>query len=166
MGRMNFKTLAPAVGLMLTAGEARAQETAYTLVAPSERLSFGDVFADASLIVQAVFAALIVSAVAAIAIWALSLGKVGTADAKGLAAALGRLKIVRAAGTPLGALTAAYVLLSGFIGIANVRPTPTMAVMAPGWAEAALAVMLGLLATTVGVLCERHLEALIRRAAA
>ncbi|MEW5685797.1 MAG: hypothetical protein AB1942_12840 [Pseudomonadota bacterium] len=166
MGRMNLKTLAPAAGLVLAAGAARAQEAAYTLVPPAERLTFGDVFADASLIVQAVFAALIVSAVASVVIWAMSLGKVGKADAKGLAAALGRLKIVRAAGTPLGALTAAYVLLSGFIGIANVRPTPTMAVMAPGWAEAALAVMLGLLATTVGVLCERHLEAQIRRAAA
>lgn len=166
MGRINKKTLAPAAGLALAAGAARAQDVAYTLAEPAERLSFGDVFADASIIVQAVFAALIVSAVAAIAIWALSLRKVGTADAKGLAAALGRLKIVRAAGTPLGALTAAYVLLSGFIGIANVRPTPTMAVMAPGWAEAALAVMLGLLASTVGVLCERHLEAQIRQAAA
>ncbi|PZQ59239.1 MAG: hypothetical protein DI570_16390 [Phenylobacterium zucineum] len=166
MGRMNLKVLAPAAGLMLAAGAARAQEGGYTLVPPAERLTFGDVFADASLMVQAVFAALIVSAVAAVAIWAMSLGKVGKADAKGLAAALGRLKIVRAAGTPLGALTAAYVLLSGFIGIANVRPTPSMAVMAPGWAEAALAVMLGLLATTVGVLCERHLEAQIRRAAA
>jgi hypothetical protein len=36
--------------------------------------------------------------------------------------------------------------------------------MAPGWAEAALAVMLGLLATTVAVVCERHLEGRIRRA--
>jgi biopolymer transport protein ExbB/TolQ len=38
--------------------------------------------------------------------------------------------------------------------------------MAPGWAEAALAVMLGLLATFVAVVCERHLEGKIRRAAA
>jgi hypothetical protein len=41
-----------------------------------------------------------------------------------------------------------------------------VAVLAPGWAEAAMAVMLGLLATTVAVLCERHLEGRIRRAAA
>jgi hypothetical protein len=171
MGRVNSKTpvwkiVSPTLALMLAAGAARAQDVEYKLVPPAERLSFGDVFADASVLVQTVFAVLIASAVAAVAIWAMGLGKVGKADAKGLAAALGRLKIVRAAGTPLGALAAAYVLLSGFLGIANVRPTPTMAVMAPGWAEAALAVMLGLLATTVGVLCERHLEAQIRRAAA
>ena len=46
------------------------------------------------------------------------------------------------------------------------RPAPSISVMAPGWAEAALAVMLGLLATTIAVTCERHLEARIRRAAA
>ncbi len=166
MRHKTLKTLAPAAGLMLAAGAARAQEAGYQLVPPAERLTFGDVFADASLLVQAVFAVLILAALAAAAIWATSLGRVGKGDAAGLAIALGRLKIVRAAGTPLGALAAAYVLLSGFIGIANVRPAPSMSVMAPGWAEAALAVMLGLLATTVGVLCERHLEARIRRAAA
>ena len=68
---------------------------------------------------------------------------------------------MRSGGAPLGALGASYVLFAGFMGIANVRPTPSVAVLAPGWAEAALAVMLGLLATTVGVLCERHLEARI-----
>lgn len=166
MGRMMLKTLAPVAGLVPAAGAARAQEGGYTVVPPAERLTFGDVFADASLLVQAVFAVLLVSALAAIVIWAMSLRQVRSGDARALATALGRLKIVRAMGTPLGALTAAYVLLYGFIGIANVRPTPSMAVMAPGWAEAALAVMLGLLATTIGVLCERHLEARIRRAAA
>lgn len=166
MGRINWKIVAPAAGLMLAAGAARAQEAAYKVVPPAERLTFGDVFADASLEMKTVFAALILAAASAVVIWATSLGKVGQGDAKGLATALGRLKIVRAAGTPLGALAAAYVLLWGFIGIANVRPAPTLTVMAPGWAEAALAVMLGLLATTVGVLCERHLEARIRRAAA
>lgn len=166
MGRKFMTILAPAAGLVLAAGAARAEEVAYRLVPASERLTFGDVFADASLEMKTVFAILILSAVGAVAIWAMSLGKVGRGDAAGLATALGRLKIVRAGGTPLGALAAAYVLLWGFIGIANVRPAPAITVMAPGWAEAALAVMLGLLATTVGVLCERHLEARIRRAAA
>jgi hypothetical protein len=76
------------------------------------------------------------------------------------------LKIVRSGGAPLGALAASYTLTSGFMGLANVRPTPSLAVLAPGWAEAAAALMLGLLATTVAVLCERHLEGRIRRAAA
>jgi hypothetical protein len=136
------------------------------LVPVAERLSVGDVFADAAPEVQLVFALLLASTAAALVVWGASFGKVGKADAKGLAGALGRLRIVRSGGIPLGALAASYTLFSGFLGMANVRPTPSLSVLAPGWAEAALAVMLGLLATTVAVLCERHLEGRIRRAAA
>jgi hypothetical protein len=166
---------AAVAGGLSWAGGAQAQQAAacrgcgdegLMLVPPAERLSVGDVFADASVQVQVTFFLLIAASLAAVAIWAASLGKVGRGDAKGLAGALGRLRIVRSGGAPLGALTASYVLFSGFLGIANVRPTPSAAVMAPGWAEAAMAVMLGLLATTVAVLCERHLEGRIRRAEA
>ena len=83
-----------------------------------------------------------------------------------LAGALGRLRIVRSGATPLGLLAASYIIFSGFLGMANVRPAPTLTVLAPGLAEAALAVMLGLLATVIAVVCERHLEGRIRRAAA
>jgi hypothetical protein len=160
---------------LLSGNAAHAQEAArcagcaedgLTVVPAAERLHVGRVFADASPEMQLVFALLLAATVGAVVIWALSLGKVGKGDAKAVAGALGRLRIIRSGGTPLGALGASYVLFAGFIGIANVRPTPAIAVLAPGWAEAALAVMLGLLATTVGVLCERHLEARIRRAAA
>jgi biopolymer transport protein ExbB/TolQ len=106
------------------------------------------------------------AAVAAIVIWALGLGRLRKGDAKAVAGALGWLKIIRSAGAPLGVLTASYTLLAGFIGLSNVRPTPSISVLAPGWAEATLAVVLGMLATTVGVICERSLEARVRRAAA
>jgi biopolymer transport protein ExbB/TolQ len=163
-----------AIGLgLLAAAFAGAVEAETVTVGPAkgyalaaERLTFGGVIADAAPEVKVVMALLALSVLASIATWALSLGKVGQADAKGLAGALGRLRIVRSGGAPLGALAASYTLLMGFIGMANVRPTPTVAVLAPGWAEAAMAVMLGLLATTVAVLCERHLEGRIRRAAA
>ena len=163
-----------AVGVLGTAGAggllwpaaAWAQAAAYSVVPPAQRLTVAGVFADAAVEVQVVFLLLLASVIAALAVWALSLGKVGQADAKGLAGALGRLRIVRSAATPLGCLAASYTLFSGFIGLANVRPAPTITVLAPGWAEAALAVMLGLLATTVAVACERHLEGRIRRAAA
>ena len=148
------------------AAQAQGPEPAFTLVPAAERLTVGGVFADAAPAVQVVFAVLLVSAAAALAIWAISLPKVGKGDAKGLAAALGRLRIVRSAATPLGFLAASYTLFGGFLGLANVRPAPSISVIAPGLAEAALAVMLGLLATTVAVACERHLEARIRRAAA
>lgn len=138
----------------------------YTLVPPAERLTFGGVVADASPQVQLLMALLAFGAAAAVAVWGLSLGQVGRGDVKGAATALARLKIVRSGAPPLGFLTAAYVLFCSFIAIANVRPAPSLTVMAPGFAEAMLAVMLGLLASAVAVICERHLEGRIRRAAA
>ena len=150
------------VGGALSAGGASAQ----AVVPEADRLTMGGVFADAAPEVQLVFALLLISTVAALAIWAMSLRKVGQADAKGLAGALGRLRIVRSAATPVGLLAASYIIFSGFLGMANVRPAPTLTVLAPGLAEAALAVMLGLLATVITVVCERHLEGRIRQAAA
>ena len=174
---MRAMTLWMAAGAMTLAGTGAGVGAAQTVVAsgpakgmavvpPDDRLTVAGVFAHASPEVQLVFAILLISVLATLAIWAMSLPKVGKADAKGLAGALGRLRIVRSAATPLGFLAASYTLFSGFLGIANVRPAPSISVMAPGWAEAALAVMLGLLATTVAVVCERHLEARVRRAAA
>jgi hypothetical protein len=142
------------------------QEPVYTVVPVAERLTVLGVFADAAPEMQLILTLLIIATLAALVVWAMSLGKVGKADAKGLAGALGRLRIVRSAGVPLGSLGAAYVLFSSFLAISNVRPAPTLTVVAPGIAEGALAIMLGLLATTVAVVCERHLEARIRRAAA
>ena len=147
------------------ASGASAQPPPYTFVPAAERLTFGGIFADAALPVQAVMALLALGAVAALAVWALALPKVGKGEAVRLAAALGRLNILTAAGAPLGALAASYTLLSGFVGLVNVRPTPPVAVLAPGWAEAAMAVMLGLLASSVAVICERHLQGGIRTAA-
>lgn len=166
----------PALVVAMAAGSARAEDAiyvtgrvetpVYTLVPVADRLTVGDVFANAAPEMQLILALLIVGAVAALGVWGMSLGKVGKADAKGVAGALGRLRIVRSAGVPLGCLGAAYVLFSSFLGMANVRPSPSLSVVAPGLAEAALAIMLGLLATTVAVVCERHLEGRIRRAAA
>lgn len=152
------KSLILAAGLVLAAGPAFAQEQG--------PLTLGDVLLNAAVPVQVVMIGLIVAAVVSLGLWGAGLTKVGKGDAKGLAGALGRLRIVRSAGAPLGALAASFTLMSGFVGLANVSPQPSLAVLAPGWAEAALAVMLGLLATSVAVICERHLESRIRRAAA
>ncbi|WP_068876272.1 MULTISPECIES: hypothetical protein [unclassified Phenylobacterium] len=171
MRTMELKTFGTgalgAVAAALTGGAAWAQaQPAYTVVPASERLTVGGVFADASVEMKLVMLLLLAAAAASVVVWGMSLGKVGKADAKGLAGALGRLRIVRSAGVPLGCLAAAYVMFASFIGISNVRPVPSLTVMAPGLAEATLAIMLGLLATTVAVICERHLEGRIRRAAA
>jgi hypothetical protein len=163
-------------GAAMAAGGVLAEEATYvtgpvpkpvyTLVPVAERLTVGDVFANAAPEMKVVMALLTVGVVAALAVWGMSLNKVGKGDAKGLAGALARLRIVRSAGAPLGCLGAAYVLFSSFLAISNVRPSPSLSVVAPGLAEAALAIVLGLLATTVAVVCERHLEGRIRRAAA
>ena len=163
MRTMGMKFLGLAV---LSSAPGLALAEAYTIVPPAERLTLPRVFADASLEVQLMLALLIGAAIASVVFWGLSLGKVGGGDAKAVASALGRLKIVRSGAAPLGFLTAAYVLFCGFLGIANVRPTPSLTVMAPGFAEATLAIMLGLLASALAVIGERHLEARIRRAAA
>lgn len=170
LGRSLILTVAMSAGAAAAAdatyGTGSAPAPVYTVVPPAERLTVLGVFADASREMQIVMAVLLVATVVSLAVWALSLGKVGKADAKGVAGALGRLRIVRSAGVPLGCLAASYVMFSSFLGISNVRPAPSLTVVAPGLAEAALAIMLGLLATTVAVVCERHLEGRVRRAAA
>lgn len=164
---MRISHLVISASAALIANPAYAQTSGgYTIVPVSERLTLGRIFAGAALPVQIVMAALLIATLASLVIWTLGLGNVGKGDAKSLATALGRLRIVRSAGTPFGLFTASYVFLHGFIGIANFRPTPSFAVLAPGLAEAALAVMLGLMASCVAVICERDLEARIRRAAA
>jgi len=160
------RTMTLGAGAAFAASVAAAQETPYTVVPVADRLTVGGVFVDASPEMKLVMVLLLAATVASMAVWGMTLGKVGKGDAKALAGALGRLKIVRSAGVPLGCLAAAYVMFSSFLGISNVRPTPTLTVMAPGLAEASLQIMLGLLATTVAVVCERHLEGRIRRAAA
>ena len=162
------------VGSAMLSSAARSSEAVvasgpaagYQVVPAAERLTLFGVLANATPTVQLLMVVLIAATLIAVVIWAASLPKVGQGDAKGLAGALGRLRIVRSSGALLGLLAASITLLSGFIGMANVRPTPSLAVLAPGWAEAALAVMLGLLASSVAVICERHLEGRIRKAAA
>lgn len=50
---------------------------------------------------------------------------------------------------PLGFAAAAYTLLAGAVGIANLGVTPSLPILAPGLAEALMMAMLGLL--TAGV---------------
>jgi len=160
------RTMALGAVAAFAASAAAAQEAPYTVVPVADRLTVGGVFVDASTEMKLVMVLLFAATLASLAVWGMTLGKVGKGDAKALAGALGRLKIVRSAGVPLGCLAASYVMFASFLGISNVRPTPTLTVMAPGLAEASLQIMLGLLATTVAVVCERHLEGRIRRAAA
>src|SRR4051812_4445017 len=100
MRRVGFWTALMGAGLAAGAAVARPG-TGYAVVPPAERLTVGRVFANAAPEVQVVFAILLISVLAVVAIWAISLPKVAKGDAPGLAGALGRLRIVRSAATPL-----------------------------------------------------------------
>jgi hypothetical protein len=59
------------------------------------------------------------------------------------------LAAINRSALPLGFAAAAYTLLAGAVGIANLGVTPSLSVLAPGLAEALMMAMLGLL--TAGV---------------
>lgn len=122
------------------------------------QLSLGTVFFDAVLLMKALMAILVVSAVAAVAV---TLGKV--ARAPRLAGGSAFVSALRLGGPLLGLMGAAYTLLTMFIGIANVGVEVPMAVLAPGFAEAAMLFLLGLFAGTVGVICHWVIDARIDR---
>jgi biopolymer transport protein ExbB/TolQ len=130
-----------------------------TVVPASERLTFGDVFADADIVMQLVMGGLLLATVMALAIWLFQAASLRKGGGRGLAGAMAYLSGLGAAGPLIGFFGACYTLLHSFIGVANVRPTPSLTIMAPGFAEALLAAMLGLLAASVAVVGHRHLKA-------
>lgn len=70
---------------------------------------------------------------------------------------------LRLGGPLVGLLGAIFVLLNGFIGMANAGAPVPMEVLAPGFAEAALLFFLGLVAGVVGVIGHWAIEARIDR---
>lgn len=137
---------------------AWAQDAYSPVVVPvAERLTLGGVFGDATLVVQLVMAGLMAATLIGLALYAMAL------TGRGVARAVGFLRALRTAGPLLGLTAASLTLLSSFIAVSNVRPAPSLTVMAPGIAEALLAVMLGLIAASVAVICGRHLEERVRR---
>lgn len=64
------------------------------------------------------------------------------------------LTAINKSALPLGFAAAAYTLLAGAVGIANLGVAPSLAVLAPGLAEALMMAMLGLLTAGVARLAE------------
>ncbi len=125
--RLSHVTLAALGAIFLDTPAQAATEKSLTLVA---------VFSNAAVPVKLIAIILLVGLVAGPG---LALAK---PDTKWLNA------IARSA-LPLGFAAAAYTLLAGAVGIANLGVTPTLPVLAPGLAEALMMAMLGLL--TAGV---------------
>ncbi|THD74220.1 MAG: hypothetical protein E7812_17955 [Phenylobacterium sp.] len=68
------------------------------------------------------------------------------------------LSAVLVAAPLFGLTAAAYGLLDMSIGIANVRPAPDLTILAPGFAEASLCILLGLLAASLAAAFRAHLR--------
>ena len=123
------------------------------LAAVAERLTFIGIVAHAKPVVMLVLVGLAVSTVIASLVWIGELA--GRTAGRG-----GRtfLHALAGAGPLLGLFGGAYGLMDTFIGISNVRPTPILGILAPGFAEALLSVTLGLLAGAIATIAHRHLN--------
>ncbi|MDP3801293.1 hypothetical protein [Brevundimonas sp.] len=121
-------------------------------------LTPGDVFGDAAPSVKLVMLLLVAGALAAVIVTVLKL-----ASGRRLSGGSAYVSALRLGGPLLGLMGAMYVLLMGFIGIANAGAPVPVTVLAPGFAEAALLFLLGLLAGVVGVICHWIIEARIDR---
>lgn len=123
------------------------------LAVVAERLTFIGIVAHAKPVVMLVLAGLAVSTVIASLVWIGELA--GRTAGRG-----GRtfLHTLAGAGPLIGLFGAAYGLMDSFIGVSNVRPVPSLSILAPGYAEALLSVALGLLAGAIATIGHRHLN--------
>ena len=115
------------------------------------------VFANASILVKLIFVALALASVAAVALSVVKL----RSGAK-LAGGSAFLSALRFGGPLAGLMGAAWGVLRMSLGLANVGSAPPQ-VLARGWAEAALVVVLGLACGLVAVIANWAVEARIDR---
>ena len=141
-----------------TVGAGLALASIPGLAFAAQRLTLASVFADADETMKALMILLLVAALAAAVLTGLKLAK-----GRRLAGGSAFVSALRLGGPLVGLLGAAFVLLNGFMGIANAGQSVPMTVLAPGFAEAALLVFLGLFAGVVGVICHGVIEARIDR---
>jgi biopolymer transport protein ExbB/TolQ len=146
------------VRLVPTLGLALLLASTAGVAAATPSLSLTGVFFDADETMKAVMIVLVLSAVAAIVVTVLKL-----ASGRRLSGGSAFVSALRLGGPLIGLLGAVFVLLMGFIGIANYGQPVPMPVLAPGFAEAALIFFLGLVAGVVGVVCHWAIEARIDR---
>jgi hypothetical protein len=156
MARMSTMACVAMAALAVALPAAAQEAAAYKMVAPELRLTPVRAFGDAAPFMQFVMAGLIVSAVGAVVVWAMQVrvAQPRTTYLQGLAATA----------PVVGLMGGVLVLMNGFLGISNIRPAPTLTVVAPGIVEALLSVGLGLFAAVVALICRWQLEGRISRA--
>ena len=152
-----------AITAMLAASPVLAQQTAddpqFIPIPTGDRLDLMGVFAHAGPVMKVVLFGLLAVSLIAVAVWIVQLMRPAQRRSHEAAAASDWLSGVAAAAPLIGFFGAAYAVLNGFIGISNVRPAPSLTVLAPGLAEAMLSVGLGLLAAAIATIGSRHLRA-------
>lgn len=141
----------------VAAGLILASIPAAAVAAP--RITLASVFFDADETMKFLMIALVVASLASIVVTGLKL-----ASGRRLNGGSAYVSALRLGGPLIGLVGAAFVLLMGFIGIANFGGPVPMPVLAPGFAEAALLFLLGLIAGVVGVVCHWIIESRIDRA--
>ena len=144
------------VSLPALAGFAALLAPGVALAAPG--LTLATVIGDAAGTMKFIMIALVLAAIAAIALTALKV-----LPGRRLSGGSAFVSALRLGGPLIGLLGASFVLLMMFLGIANHGESVPMPMLAPGFAEAAMLVFLGLVAGVVGVICHWVIEARIDR---
>lgn len=141
----------------LVAGLMLASIPIAAVAAP--RITIASVFTDADETMKFLMIALIAASLAAVIVTGLKL-----ASGRRLNGGSAFISALRLGGPLTGLVGAAFILLMGLISIANFGGPVPMPVLAPGFAEAALLFLLGLIAGVVGVVCHWIIESRIDRA--
>ncbi|WP_439476146.1 MotA/TolQ/ExbB proton channel family protein [Brevundimonas sp.] len=141
----------------LVAGLMLASIPIAAVAAP--RITIASVFTDADETMKFLMIALIAASLAAVIVTGLKL-----ASGRRLNGGSAFISALRLGGPLIGLVGAAFILLMGLISIANFGGPVPMPVLAPGFAEAALLFLLGLIAGVVGVVCHWIIESRIDRA--
>ena len=144
------------VSLPALAGLAALLAPGVALAAPG--LTLATVIGDAAGTMKFIMIALVLAAIAAIALTALKV-----LPGRRLSGGSAFVSALRLGGPLIGLLGASFVVLMMFLGIANAGQSVPMPVLAPGFAEAAMLIFLGLIAGVVGVICHWVIEARIDR---
>jgi len=126
-------------------------------VADAAPFSFIDVARNAAPFQQLLMLALVVATLAAIVISVLKLLPGRLSGGSTFVSSL------RLAGPVAGVLGAAYAALKMSIGIASIPYTPTLKILAPGFAEIATVIALGLLSGIIAIVLTWAIEARIDR---
>lgn len=149
-----FRTLR----LVLVVAVSAAAGAAQAAVEGRSPLTGAGVIAHATPVVTAIMLLLAAASLAAVSLWGLQAAQGERAGAARKARRLAMLSAISTSAPLFGLAAAAYTLLNCSIGLANVSPTPSLAVLAPGFAEALMSVMLGLFAAALAAAGRRMLD--------